>query len=519
MKAKKYLFRLIILLILSSAQLFAFYSESGQFFAKPADQKEAKSLIKTQVFTKSFARPDRNNHYLSPSGHFLIHYNNSGYDAVPQKFTYNDTIPDFVFKAAQYLDESFITLRDSLGFTAPPQDNSTSPEIDVYFRFDRTYYGVTNLETNDGNDSWTSYLTLSTLLEDSTIFYTHGLEGLSVTCAHELFHIFQLGYKLRSQDRFYFEMSSVWFEEYMYPEVNDYYAYINSYSNSWNYAINAGNLDYNNVGFNLYIDKRFSQPGNNIIKRIWDRILVGNALSSIRSELEYQGITFKEALRDWGSAQVLCGPYSAENFAYPFDDSADLTTISFDNNTDMIVNGLEKNIDLNLNPGVFYYKLNDLPDRYFLFDMILSEGTNVNLICLNGENSQILPFNNKALVIDGSKFSEYVLVIGLDADNAKGSLAITEFYEDQLTRIWPNPLYQENELSLSYVLLEDNQKTDLAIYDLNGKKVYSHSLSDIHKKAGWHKIKIRPQDLASGIYIIVLNTDENLIARKFTLIK
>ncbi|MFA6618100.1 MAG: T9SS type A sorting domain-containing protein [Candidatus Neomarinimicrobiota bacterium] len=519
MKAKRSLFRLTIFLMLSSAQLFAFYSESGQFFAKPANHQEAQSRIANTIFAKSTSRPVRTEHYLSPAGYFIIHYDNSGFDAVPQKYTYNDTIPDFVFKAAQYLDSSFLTLRDSLGFTPPPQDDPASPEIDVYFRYDRTYYGVTNLETNMGNDSWTSYLTLSTLLEDSTIFYTHGLEGLRVTCAHELFHIFQLGYIFRSQDRFYFEMSSVWFEEYMYPEVNDYHAYINSYSKNWNYPINSSTLDYNNVGFNLYLDKRFSKPGNNIIKGIWDRILYDNALNSIRSELEYQGVRFEKALRDWGSAQVLCGPYSAENFNYSFDDASDLKTISFENNADMIVDGLETDINLSLDPGVFYYKLGDLPEQFFLFDMILSEGTDANLICLNGKNSKVLPFNDKALFIDGSQYSDYILVIGLDADMATGSLAVSEFYENQLSGVWPNPLYQENELSLAYVLLDDNQKTDIAIYDLSGKKVYSHSPADIYRKAGLQEIMINPHNLASGIYIIAVQTDEGVIAEKFTFIK
>ncbi|MCF7833539.1 MAG: hypothetical protein K9N05_08210, partial [Candidatus Marinimicrobia bacterium] len=298
----KKFFIFMLLIAFALTQAFAESADIPLLEGKPANHQSAERvLLKTFQTLGTTSRPSRIEQYLSPAGHFIIHYDNSGDNEVPQKFTFNDSIPDFVFMAAEYLDESFITLRDSLNFSSPPIDNIESPEIDVYFRYDKSYYGITQYETNLGDDSWTSYLTLSTQLNDSTTFFTFGLEGLRVTCAHELFHIFQLGYKFRNQDIFYFEMSSVWFEEYMYPEVNDYHSYVNQYAHDWNYAINHGSLDYDNAGFNLYINKRFSNADENIINNIWERILNVNALSAIRAELLDQGITFEEALRDWGT--------------------------------------------------------------------------------------------------------------------------------------------------------------------------------------------------------------------------
>lgn len=529
MKTIKHILIILVMISMALTPVFGKIADSYFFAGKPAhgNLKNGEPIheLATHTFMKPFqfsaplSRPIRAFHFTSPSGHFIIHYDNDSFNAVPQNYTYNDSIPDFVYKAAEYLDESYLTLRDTLSYIPPPTDNINSPEIDIYFRYDRTYYGVTQPEENDGNGAYTSYLMLSTQLEDSTIFYTYGLEGLSVTCAHELFHMFQLGYVFRNQDIFYFEMSSVWFEEYMYPEVNDYHSYFNEYAENWKYAINSSTLDYNNVGFNLYIDKRFSQPGQNIIKRIWDRILDDNALNSIRNELEYQGITFEEALRDWGTAQVLCGPYSANNFAYPFNDAEEMNTISFDNYALNTTNSLEMDIGITANPSVSYFKISDLPDQILLFDMILSEGTDAQLICLNGNYSEVRNLNTLPLVIDGTYFNNCILSIGLDEENATGSLAFSALAADKLASLYPNPLNPEQVLNLSYVLVDANQQGILAIYDLFGRKVYSRNLNSTELFAGLHYLSLVPKDLGSGVYIIALHTDEGVLAEKFTFIK
>lgn len=490
-------------------------------FAKPANNQAARTFLKPYQTFGNTSRPTRVEEYLSPGGHFLIHYDNSGYNEVPQDFNYNDSIPDFVIKAAEYLDASFSELHDSLGFQIPPIDNVESPEIDVYFRSDYLYYGVTQPENEVilGSNVWTSYLTLSTKLNDSSVFYTYGLEGLSVTCAHELFHIFQLGYKFRNADIFYFEMSSVWFEEHMYPDVNDYHSYFNNYASDWNYAINNSQLDYDNVGFNLYLDKRFSLPGENIIHNIWDRIIDTPALQSIRDELSDNEITFEEALRDWGSAQVLCGPYSANNFLYPFNDAADLETISFDNYSSNIITAQSANITLPTDPMVSYYKISELPDQILLFEAALPAGTDANLVCLNGQESEVRQIGPSPLIVDGRQFNDCIMAIGSDTEDVAVSFSFTPVSSDQISALYPNPLHASEIFHLSYLLLEDNFYGQLAIYDLLGRKVYSQTLAENLLIAGIHNIEFVPGDLSSGVYIVALHTDNSVIAGKFTFIK
>ncbi|MCD6447188.1 MAG: hypothetical protein J7L40_03370, partial [Candidatus Marinimicrobia bacterium] len=103
--------------ILYSFLLIAF--ALSPIFAKPADIQATRTFLKPFQTFGSTSRPTRAEEYLSPSGHFLIHYDNSGYNEVPQDYIYNDSIPDFVIKAAEYLDRSFSELHDSLGYNIP----------------------------------------------------------------------------------------------------------------------------------------------------------------------------------------------------------------------------------------------------------------------------------------------------------------------------------------------------------------------------------------------------------------
>ncbi|MBN2780409.1 MAG: hypothetical protein JXR21_00415, partial [Candidatus Marinimicrobia bacterium] len=414
----------------------------SEAYAKPADISEANSFLKPFSFLGTSARPVRSEHYLSPGGHFMIHYDNSGYDAVPQNYTYHDTVPDFVFKAAEYLDASYRMLHDSLGFSTPPTDHSETPEIDVYFKKDYQNYGVTWPEIQIRPYVWTSYLTLSTLLGDSTIFYTYGLNGLKVTCAHELFHVFQLGYKFRNKDLFFFEMSSVWFEEYMYPDVNDYHSYMNAYSLNWDYALNSnlGLNPYNSAGFNLYIDKRHSIPGNNIIHTIWERIPAQPALEAIDTELLLRGSSFGQALCNWGTAQVLCGGYSAENFVYAFNDAADLSSIGFGGFESHITSALSLEFSLSADTMTSYYKFTDLPQEALLLEAEIPEGVRANLVCLDGSSSRVLTLGSGATVVDGSRYSACILVLGSTVEGASGNVSLSAVTSPRITSLYPNPL-------------------------------------------------------------------------------
>ncbi|MDX9780627.1 MAG: DUF6055 domain-containing protein, partial [Candidatus Neomarinimicrobiota bacterium] len=370
--------------------------------AKPADLIPAAGLPTQFLSAVPGARPARQAEYLSPQALFLIHYDTSGYHAVPADYTFDPEIPDYVYCAARYLEDSYRVLHDSLGFSLPPADSAGDPEIDVYFTYKSDIYGETYLEQQLETQAWTSYIHINANLEDASRFYTTGLPGLQVTCAHELFHVFQLGYRYRSADYFYFEMSSVWFEEYMYPQVNDYHNYLTDYAANWNYALNHASLYYKNAGFNLYLDSRFSKHGDHVIGAIWERILSVPALDAIAAEVQIRGGSMAQALSEWGSAQVLCSPYAAVNFLYAFDDAAELPGISFSRYPGNVVHAEEFGIRLSAAPMTGYYRIPDLPEKKILLNFSFPEHMNVKLIALNGTQSRIYAMEHSPLILDGA---------------------------------------------------------------------------------------------------------------------
>ncbi len=489
--------------------------------AKPADIRQAEPFKKPFSTAAPLARPVRDLSYLSGNGHFLIHYDTSGYHAVPPEYTASDSVPDFVVFAAQYLEDSYGVLHDSLGFKLPPADHENSPEIDVYFSSYFNSYGETFLESEIETDVWTSYLTLSTKLSDSSAYYTPGLEGLKVTCAHELFHVFQLGYIFRDQDYFYFEMSSVWFEEYMYPEVDDYHSYFNQYSSNWDYAIDHSSLDYNNVGFNLYIDARHSVPGDNIITAIWDRVLSEPALDAIRTVLTARGGGFADALCNWGSAQVLCYPYAAENFAWPFNDAETLPTISFSRYPENVITELQAEVSLSSSPMASYYKITEMPGEAVIFDIGLSEGISAKLICLDGMQSRVYAVGDAPYVIDAGRYEDCILVVGSDREDASARIDLTPAPADLITSLYPNPGSPETPVHIEYVLTQDQQSLRMAVYDLRGRPVLRRDLQEDLRLQGFHTLELdlRSRNLASGIYIFTLRTDTKVLTKKMTFIR
>ena len=61
--------------------------------------------------------------YLSPSGHFLISYDKTGNDAIPDYDRNGDGFPDYLDFVAEAFDRAWEIEIDSLGFRPPPDQN------------------------------------------------------------------------------------------------------------------------------------------------------------------------------------------------------------------------------------------------------------------------------------------------------------------------------------------------------------------------------------------------------------
>jgi hypothetical protein len=78
----------------------------------------------------------------------------------------------------------------------------------------------------------------------------------------------------------------------------------------------------------------------------------------------------------------------------------------------------------------------------------------------------------------------------------------------------PNPFNNETEISF---YLPRNSNVELIIYDVNGKEV--NRLFDGYYPAGELNASFNGSQLSSGIYFVVLETDEGMMSRKLILLK
>lgn len=158
---------------------------------------------------------------ISPSKHFIIHFSQSGFDS---------TTLVYAQEAAKFFDHVWEIEVDSLGYTTPPFQTGTNA-YHVYIRaLSGGLYGQTIpdqiIPSSTTAPCYTSYIEVD---NDFLKYYSSGLNGLKVTAAHEFHHAIQIGtYGYFSEDRYMYELTSTYFEDYVYTDVNDYYQYLPS---------------------------------------------------------------------------------------------------------------------------------------------------------------------------------------------------------------------------------------------------------------------------------------------------
>lgn len=274
---------------------------------------------KQQLLKILLARPNKDTSMVSPSGFFRIHYNidTSGIPAYDASLT----IEQNVMQVAFALDSSYNFEVNHLGYPPPPQDNGEGGDnlYDVYISNLGNLYGFTQPETFIGNDITTSYIVID---DNYQGFFTTGLDGMRVTVAHELHHAIQVGnYTVQrfNQDGYFYEITSTAMEEFVYDDINDYYAYMPDYFNNPDRAF-ANNNGYNLAIWNIFLRDKFDY---NILKRQWELLPQMRALDAISTSINEKGSTFRSMLNEFGvwtyftKYRTITGKYFEEAANYP----------------------------------------------------------------------------------------------------------------------------------------------------------------------------------------------------------
>jgi len=279
-----------------------------------------------QNVLKSFlSRPVLQTSVVSPSGFFRIHYDATGFN-IPS-FSSGLSVEQNVAEVAEALDSVYSFEVDFLGFLPPPGDNGIGDDdkYDVYIQNQGGgVYGYTEWESKVGSINWTSFMVID---NDYVGYYSTGLNGMKVTVAHEFHHGIQLGnYSVlngnspyRQADVFFYEITSTSMEEFVYDDVDDYYAYMDSYFRRTDIAFPRQN-GYNLAIWNLYLQENF---GFGILKRQWELIPSIAAILAMNQSLNEVSTSFPRELNKFGiwtfftSYRRIPGKYFEEAVNYP----------------------------------------------------------------------------------------------------------------------------------------------------------------------------------------------------------
>lgn len=248
------------------------------------------------TISKILDRPELPLSIVSPKGLFRLHYTQTGPDAVAYD----------VNEAAAAFDSAYTYEVNILGYPSPSSDNGAGGDnlYDVYIKNLGPVYGITTPETHIGSDRYTSYIRIDNDFDPNN-FYSSGIDGVKVTAAHEFHHAIQVSaYINRSSDRFYYEITSTSMEDFVYDTIDDYVAYMPAYfrNTDVSFSKSQGN-GYDLAVWNLFLDQRFKEDGENIgkniIKRSWEMMPQNHAVRALSSAIEEAGYSIRQEFNNF----------------------------------------------------------------------------------------------------------------------------------------------------------------------------------------------------------------------------
>lgn len=214
--------------------------------------------------------PTRTASVTSASGHFQVHYNTSGLHAVDLTDSDGNSVPDYVDETIKAFDETWVRQIDELGYNAPPSDGDGVYDVYISSLGTQSVYGLT---WPLGSDTvLPSYIEVDNNFTDANVYFTQGINGLKVTAAHEFFHAIQFGYYADFNAAWWQEMTATWMEDVVYPDINDFYAYLPSRMNDPESSLDlfSGALPFGGAVFSHHIEQVY---GIDAIRGVWQTLL------------------------------------------------------------------------------------------------------------------------------------------------------------------------------------------------------------------------------------------------------
>jgi len=478
--------------------------------------------------------------YVTPDGRFRFHYTTSGDSAVDRTSTNPAGVPDFIYEAGLAAQKAYGLLVGTLGMHPHADDRGADgPEFDFYvinMRNLGNLYGETRFDFPASANAGPAFIVIDN--DFGRGYFSQGLEGLRVTVAHEYFHAVQLNYFFRDEDVFIFEMSSTWFEDFAYDEINDYYQYLASwFRNSASPLYSpASNHYYGSSIWLHYLTKRLATYA--VIRELWEAIVNEPAITAMKTVVQSPpyNLPFGETMQEFYNWCFFTGSradsvrYFTEGRYYPEIRYARIDT-------------LKENLTLsgNLTPlSVYYYQFirtaQDLqvslqidsdPDRWSI--TTISKDVNEDYVLTTDTGSGIINVESQAR-------EDTVVVVVANVSSPPDPqrpktlnyvLAVTLGQQRKLLSILENPRpnpFRPGRGALLQIPYRINQRAvvEAVIYRQDGK-VLVH-FKEGSRPIGRHVVKWDGKDASgqpagSGVYFLRLLAGNLIETTKFVLVR
>ena len=462
-----------------------------------------------KVVKQILSRPVTDTSLVSPNGKFRVHFNLDSNSS--PKYDINE----FLIALDSVYDKEIT----EIGFPFPPSDNGAGGDdlYDFYIvDLGTCCYGYTTPETDLGENKFTTFVTLDN--DYGSGFYTHGIDAAKVTAAHEFNHGVQLGnYIYRSDDLFYYELTSTSMEDFVFDYVDDYIAYMGSYFNHPELPFTYNN-GYNIAIWNIFVKDVF---GYSAIVQTWKEMPTHRAVEAINFVLQQYSSDFKRGLNYFGE-WVYFTSYRKKPTMF-FKDADKYPLIKLEQWESDPLTSVQT---LDLNPLSNLYKKS-----------IISGDTLVTLLT-NGDVNGAIAYPNIITSADyrlytnsgeGTEISDN-LFYDLQSVGLQNLLA-THFINNNLpgvsgttsekAEVYPQPFkYYQN--SYLYFPVPKNQSGTvvLKIISLSGKILYrKESLSNSNMdRVGWDGLDLRSNKLGTGVYLYQVEKNGIINRGKFVII-
>jgi hypothetical protein len=417
-----------------------------------------------------------------------------------------NTAKQYVDSVGRIFNDVYHIEVEQLGYDPPPfEAGETFYRV---FIVNMSDYGFTDWDPNisplNPGSSAPRFPCFVHIHNDFSPFYTKGMNALKVTAAHEFHHVIQVGsYGFWANAVYAHELTSVWFEDVNYTDVNDYYQYLMDYfvgfsdGRSFNYDPYEGG--YERCVWAHFIAKEF---GINMMRRIWEEMRTRTYqentdvfLESNDAVLTDSGMTLRTAFAEFTKWNYYTADRADKVNYYPegnhYPRFKPLQTMTFYNTTSGNVEPLSSS----------------------MYEFDLQQDT-ITAIIANLDVSSAINRNTTQQQIDVTLSAGLQTKISAENLSLWGSFFIQSLTRTDVPRLQsnaaPNPFRLAEAPWLKLPINQDEAKTAQVFFFTSSFHLAYSGFLNVNNEGGFWAILVPTSEvkskLSSGIYFIIAKT-------------